>query len=383
MTDFGEKEYPYLSLLSCTDTRKSGGVFYKYRPDVIIVSPRNIESGVGVLASNVLKQCTDFGLEVSLIEFEYSSYSLDFRAEFYDHAQSAKLVIYCISLIEFNYLYYLVGPGPMKGISFKSVYYGPWELESVPHELTEALGGVGEIWGISQFASRAFAERHPNVGKIGIAVNQEGESLDKASQKSGYFQFLTVCANGSYLERKNPLGVLEAFLAAFPRNCATNYCRLRIHISDLSKFELPAELDTADDRVLITFGTLSRSDYIEMFETSHCYVSLHRAEGFGYAVAEAVDFGLEVITTNSGGILDFCSRDNCYLVGFRKKEIDPKDYPYSRGLYWAEPDLFDAAHAMAQCVSSPKKNLGPNSLEMYSKNVQENLYKRLVSRDLT
>ena len=380
MRDFGIYEYPSLSLLSRVDTFRSNVDLYKSNPDVVIVSPRNGDSGVGVLASNALKQCEELGLKVSLIQFEFSSYSLSFRAEFYELAKSAKLVIYCISLIEFNYLYYLVGPGTLKVIANKSVYYGPWELKSVPRLLAEALCGVDEIWGISQFASSAFASCYSNVSEIGIAINQDEDYSEKTVDKSGYFQFLTVCASGSYLERKNPLGVIEAFLLAFPIVESSSKLRLRIHVTDVSELNIPTELRNVDERISVTFGLLSQTDYEVMFSSSHCYVSLHRAEGFGIAVAEAIKFGIPVIVSEYGGVLDFCNSDNSYLIGCRLKIIANGSYPYSHGLHWAEPDVAQAARSMIKCATSQFYRKQDNSLSGYTLLVQQRMRTRLIER---
>lgn len=376
LSDHGANEYNLITQLqgdsSSILVNTSNGSY----SDVLIVCPSNLETGIGQLVKNVSTQCKNLDLIVEIQHFEFVNHASAFREEFQRSASSTKVVIYCLSLVELNYLYFLLGPDFAESISFKSIFYGPWELEEVPRSLCSGLCGVYEIWAISQFVNQAFSTRHPNVVDIGIAI---GESPQKAEREgSAFFQFLTVCAIGSYLERKNPLGVLNAFLTAFPNESTAGQFRLRIHISDASNLDMLPEFVDLDERVSVTFGSLERSEYEEMFECSQCYVSLHRAEGFGYAIAEAINFGLPVIVTNYGGVFDFCNSKNSYLIGYKLIEIVSGEYPYAHGLMWADPDLDCAVEAMIKVGSSTLGGQEPNSLNSYADVVQRKIKLRLT-----
>ena len=376
LSDHGANEYSLIthlqidSLSVLVDT--SNGSY----SDVLIVCPSNLDTGIGQLVKNVSTQCKNLDLIFEIQHFEFVNHPSDFREEFQRSASSAKVVIYCLSLVELNYLYFSLGPDLMESVSSKSIYYGPWELEEVPRSLCSGLRGVCEIWAISKFANRAFSTRHSNVVDVGIAIGESPNEVERDS--SAFFQFLTVCAIGSYLERKNPLGVLNAFLTAFPNESKAGHFRLRIHISDACNLDMLPEFVNLDERVSVTFGSLDRSEYEEMFECSQCYVSLHRAEGFGYAIAEAINFGLPVIVTKYGGVLDFCNSKNSYLIEYKEIEIVTGDYPYAHGLTWADPDMDCAVEAMIKVGSSTLGRQERNSLNSYADVVQRKIKFRLA-----
>jgi glycosyltransferase involved in cell wall biosynthesis len=83
-----------------------------------------------------------------------------------------------------------------------------------------------------------------------------------------------------------------------------------------------------------------------LYVAADCYVSLHRSEGFGLTMAEAMALGKPVIATAYSGNMDFMTPSNSYLVKYSLTEID-RDYgPYKKGMVWAEPDIDDAARLM-------------------------------------
>jgi len=85
------------------------------------------------------------------------------------------------------------------------------------------------------------------------------------------------------------------------------------------------------------------------------YVSLHRSEGFGLTIAEAMAHGKPVIATDYSGNLDFMSEDNSYLVPASKVKIPPGCNPYPTGAFWAEPDVEAAALLMQELVLNTDK----------------------------
>lgn len=378
LMDHGDREYPLLSQFQSEPPPVSVGTSKEGYSDVLIVCPSNLDTGIGRLVKNVSDQCQNLDLVVELLSFEFVNHASNLREKFQCCAANSKLVIYCLSLIEINYLYYLLGPDLMRSVSAKSIFYGPWELEKIPKSLLRGLCGVNEIWAISQFANQAFSTCHPNVVHIGIAIGEKANEVERVG--SPFFQFLTVCATGSYLERKNPVGVLNAFLKAFPMENSTSPFRLRIHISDVSNLDLLPEFSDLDDRVSVTFGSMDRSEYVAMFEESQCYISLHRAEGFGHAIAEAINFGLPVIATKYGGITDFCTEENCYFIEYKEIEIVSGEYPYSYGLKWANPDLDCAVEAMKKVGSVGLDGLELNSLRNYTDAVERKIRLKLAQR---
>jgi glycosyltransferase involved in cell wall biosynthesis len=91
---------------------------------------------------------------------------------------------------------------------------------------------------------------------------------------------------------------------------------------------------------------LTRAATQELMMSADCYVSLHRSEGFGLTMAEAMMCGKPVIATGYSGNLDFMADADSFLVPFRTVAIDRTHGPYKAGYHWADPDLDYACDLM-------------------------------------
>jgi glycosyltransferase involved in cell wall biosynthesis len=105
-----------------------------------------------------------------------------------------------------------------------------------------------------------------------------------------------------------------------------------------------------DPRIILVEDTLSRDDNASLYMCSDAYISLHRAEGFGLTMAEAMGYGKPTIGTGYSGNLDFMNTDNACLVRYDKVEMDAKDY-HNQQSEWADPDTDDAAQYMRRVYS--------------------------------
>jgi glycosyltransferase involved in cell wall biosynthesis len=157
------------------------------------------------------------------------------------------------------------------------------------------------------------------------------------------FLFIFAFDFSSYFERKNPLAAIEAFGKAFQRG---EDATLLIKSSGGQRFpeqwqrmkEAAAHLD-----VRFIDDYLEKNELRNLTRLCDCYVSLHRSEGYGLTIAEAMGFGRPVIATRYSANLDFTTADNSLLVSHQLVEIDADVGPYSRGQLWAEPDVDEAA----------------------------------------
>ena len=79
----------------------------------------------------------------------------------------------------------------------------------------------------------------------------------------------------------------------------------------------------------------------------HVYVSLHRSEGFGRGMADAMKMGKAVIATNYSGNTDFTTPDTACMVDYSLIEVNPDDYVhYEPGQIWADPYIEHASSYM-------------------------------------
>jgi glycosyltransferase involved in cell wall biosynthesis len=163
----------------------------------------------------------------------------------------------------------------------------------------------------------------------------------------------------SYIERKNPQACIDAFLIAFEQD---KYSKdlvglvIKVHTprQPNEAWDNLKALAARDSRIHIIEQTLDRSDLLALYQTCDCFISLHRAEGFGRGLAEALQLGLRVICTGYSGNLDFCKVPEAELVDYRLVAVARAQYPYAKGQYWAEPNIKHAAQLMQKVFALPK-----------------------------
>ncbi|WMC09215.1 glycosyltransferase family 1 protein [Oceanimonas pelagia] len=231
----------------------------------------------------------------------------------------------------------------------------PWELPQWPEPWEHSFHLVDEIWGISQYTSNAYHQAPVPVHTMPLPVTL-GEVSNKQRQhwqlpEQAYLFMFSFDMN-STLARKNPAGLINAFLQAFPDKTASEV-GLVLKISHLKQedpeWQKLAALIKQDARIHLVYEELRRPDVLALYGCCNCYVSLHRAEGFGRGLAEAQLLGLQLIATGYSGNMDYCTPPTL-LVDSRLTPLQPGEYFYGDGQHWAEPDIFHAAKLMQQCV---------------------------------
>ena len=83
---------------------------------------------------------------------------------------------------------------------------------------------------------------------------------------------------------------------------------------------------------------------------------MHRSEGFGRIIAECINLGLEIISTNWGGNTDFCNNEFTHLVPYKKIDVIPGTYPFWEDQKWAEPNLDKAAEYIYDIYKGKRLN---------------------------
>jgi glycosyltransferase involved in cell wall biosynthesis len=177
------------------------------------------------------------------------------------------------------------------------------------------------------------------------------ESMDRNSfgLPGEGFLFVTMADFSRSPERENPLGAIEAYCRAFPHNTPGVFFVVKLSNS-FHRPELMESIKKYMDEnpsIILVEGHLERPQINALLNACDCYVSLHRSEGFGFPMAEAMYMGKPVIATGWSGNLDFMNISNSLLVSFEMKEIDDEFGPYGKGQVWADPDLDHAAQQMA------------------------------------
>jgi glycosyltransferase involved in cell wall biosynthesis len=235
--------------------------------------------------------------------------------------------------------------------------YWWWEAGSFPTRWERAFDLLDEVWVGSHQVAGVLAPVAPvPVVRMPVPVTlapSAGISIGELAQLDGPL-FLAVFDHGGVFERKNPLGAVEAFRRAFPSGEPA-----ALVIKSAGADRHPAEHErllravAGDERIALIDRVLSDEEMAALLAACDCYVSLHRAEGFGLPLAEAMMLGKPVVATAYGGPLDYLSERTGYPVDHRLVEIGLGNAPYPADGLWAEPDVDHAAELMRRVVEHP------------------------------
>lgn len=236
--------------------------------------------------------------------------------------------------------------------------YWFWELERFPAGWLAALELVDEVWVASSFVQRAVSTvTQKPVLRMPLPIDLPAiqPNREKFGLPADKFVFLFTFDYHSYPQRKNPEAVIAAFQAAFPLE--RNDVRLLIKTVNAERVaDAHLRLVGAargDPRIQFRDERLRRDEMYRLIESADAYVSLHRSEGFGLGMAEAMYFGKPVVATCYSGNLDFMSEDEACLVDCTMVEVPAEAYPHWQGQQWAQPDVGHAAAHMRRMADDP------------------------------
>ncbi|MFM6204436.1 glycosyltransferase, partial [Planktothrix sp.] len=118
-----------------------------------------------------------------------------------------------------------------------------------------------------------------------------------------------------------------------------------------------------NDRLIIIDKTLSDNEMKNLLRCSDCFISLHRSEGFGLGLSEAMSLGKPTIATRYGGNVDFMNESNSCLVDYKLEPVGDNCYPHWQGQYWAEADVDQAFCYMLELLRDrhKRKIIGDNA----------------------
>lgn len=234
----------------------------------------------------------------------------------------------------------------------KTIGYWPWELAEWSQELLHVYELVDELWASSRFAYEAFIKSSPKPVKMAPMVVDVSATDGKGRQQFGlrrdtfYFVFSFDAVSSVY--RKNPLAVIQAFQKAFPLGSETVGLVLKVIRAEAGAviWQQVQDIVASDPRLHIVSETLSRGTLLDLYRACDCFVSLHRSEGFGRNIAEAMALGKPVIATGYSGNQDFTLSGTAGVVDYTLSSVANGEYPFASGQVWAEPDTEQAAQWM-------------------------------------
>ncbi|WP_090143182.1 glycosyltransferase [Limnohabitans sp. DM1] len=245
--------------------------------------------------------------------------------------------------------------GPQLLRSHINIGWWPWELPVWPKAWNEAFDLVDELWTGSEFTGATYkksTDKPVQLMPLPVSVDR-GRSQPRSAfgLPAGLFLFLFIFDFNSHLARKNPDAILSAFEQAFDKTQTD--VGLVLKVMNVRKKD-PLWLAflkrcSKDKRIKLITETMDRQDVLGLVDACDAYVSLHRAEGFGRTLAEAMLYGKPVIATAYSGNADFMHPQWSFPVSYEEVPVKAGEYPFVEAVdapTWAEPSVSDAARQM-------------------------------------
>lgn len=241
-----------------------------------------------------------------------------------------------------------LGPRRVAGPRFG---YWAWELPRAPADWLTDARLVDEVWAPSRYVAQALAGARAPVRPTPHPLFPEDYRDIRPAARSAAFQAVTLFDFNSSAARKNPEGALEAFRRAFGDDPA---CELVIKTQNGAQHpDALARLKAcAGPGVRLIDASWPYAEVKRLIAGADVLISLHRAEGFGLTMAEAMALGTPTVATAATGNLDFQDEGCALLVPCRPTPVDDPQGIY-RGQTWAEPDIDAAALALRRLRDEP------------------------------
>jgi glycosyltransferase involved in cell wall biosynthesis len=237
-----------------------------------------------------------------------------------------------------------------------NIIYPAWELSKYPAAWATQLELFDEIWAPSAFIRDCLQDAvNRPVFHMPLACELRFSSFLGRRYfgiPESAFVFLFMFDLASYIERKNPVAVMDAYAGLMRAKPHSDAC-LVVKVNGTG--EKPEQYRALRDlcasrreRVVLIDRVLSDNEVKNLVRCADCFVSLHRSEGFGRGMSEAMFLGKPVIATAYSGNMDFTSNDNACLVDYRLIPVQEGQYLFPQGQVWADPDLGQAVEWMAK-----------------------------------
>lgn len=225
-----------------------------------------------------------------------------------------------------------------------------WELEEFPEQWIDCISIIDEIWTPSEFVSESIRKvTDKPVYTIPYHVTAPADSkYDRQyfGLPDSKFLFLMTYDSGSMMERKNPIGTLEAFKKAFDKNNTEVGLVIKVSGDSGNEVKLIKKYLDGYENVYFITETLSKIEINSLISSVDVYVSLHRAEGFGLVLAEAMEIGTPTIATNWSANTEFMNTEVACMVDYTLVQLKKDIGPFQEGNRWAEPDINQASSYM-------------------------------------
>lgn len=252
---------------------------------------------------------------------------------------------------------------PKRRWSGYNVIYPLWELPRYPEVWAKQLDRFDEIWAPSKYIFEALKSAcqkpvfHMPMAcevKVSQFFNRRYFNIPETAYAFLFFYDLR-----SFTSRKNPHAVIDAFrLTLAVRPYSSAHLVIKVNGADMKPDEYQAlknELHEFGAHVTLIDKVMTSTEVKNLTRCADCFVSLHRSEGFGFGIAEAMILGKPVIGTAYSGNMDFMSPKVSYAIDYQLIPVKEGEYPHFDNQVWADPDVAQASRHMVALLDSPNE----------------------------
>lgn len=244
-----------------------------------------------------------------------------------------------------------------------------WEFESGMLEYRPNIfDGVNEVIAFTDFIYNYLLKvapenvkvvkmKYPFISKIDFKPDKTETRKKYNINPDDFVCFLNFDYRSSY-DRKNPEASVKAFEKAF-ENIENAKLIIKTSGFDVARkkalqFEQYVKNSKVSDKIIIVNEYLSREKFFCLMDACNCYISLHRGEGLGLGMLEAMSVAKPVIATNYSGNTEFMNENNSLLVDYILVDAnDSLNEAYRRVEKWAEPNIEAAAKYLTKLYENP------------------------------
>lgn len=323
----------------------------KYPKGVNLIGPVRAQMGLGQSSRLLANE-----IDNTTLDYTIKDYMPDAGVNCGDHSWDAKITdelkygvnIMHIEPLDLAFAYEGLGHNTWEG--HYNIGFWLWELEEFPKNWIKGIKLVDEIWTPSEFTSECIRKvtdkpvlTIPYCVTAPVSDEYDRKYFDLPKDK---FLFLAMYDTNSTMARKNPVGVIESFKKAFAPNDDSVGLVLKMNHPRQEDIAILKENLAGYNNVYLIDKTMAKVEVNSLIKCCDVFVSLHRAEGFGLVMAEAMLNGTTCIATNWSSNTEFMNEEVACMVDYTFTTLKKTQEPYKKGVRWADANTDTAAAFM-------------------------------------
>ena len=334
---------------------------YGGNPGVNLIGYAHAELGLGEHVRKTAEALSETDVPFGVVDF--SSGILSRKKASLDHGSLINSNIFKVNLFHVNADRMLPAYSHLGRKFFERRYnigYPFWELSRFPQEWILPMQMLDEVWAPTTYIQKALIDAlgqdvmHMPVGVSLPKIPKLGR--EHFGIPADRYLFFFAFDYYSFIDRKNPYAVVEAFKNAFPLGNEKAGLIIKVMNAQESceKWQRLVYEIGGDGRISLINETMDKIELLSYMSECDCYISLHRSEGLGLGPLEAMLLGKPVIITNYSGNTDYAKPDNSCLVDYTLIPVQEGQYLFHENQVWADPDIEHAASHMQRLANDPE-----------------------------